>query len=124
MADRVGQEEDYILGPVGVDWVDQGNSRYTRTVAVGAPGGVKVVGRAVVSGPATLRAANVKRRSIMVKAVTGPGTLYVGPSGTTNADGLEVLVGEAVVLDRSADAVGVDVSGGNVTLHWLEESNV
>jgi hypothetical protein len=108
---------------------DQGDNTHAPVVALGAPGGLKAWGRMTVSGPVTARTTDAKRRSFMGKVVPSSmdaasvGTLCVGGSGATSADGQRYVGGEGFVLDRSTDAIGFDALGGTVKVDWLEERN-
>lgn len=121
MANKQGQDPDYLLGAVADTKVDQGDGTFAPRVALGAEGAVKVWGRMTVAGPLTARAFDAKRKSWMARN-KGPGVLYVGGAGTTSADGIEVLVDEVITIDHSTDAIGVDASV-SLTLQWLEERN-
>ncbi len=121
MADLLGQKEDFKQGGVPRVLVEQGNGNYAEQISIGAPGGTKAWGRTTFTGPVTLRAADSRRKKYIGKN-KGPGLMFIGGSGTTTTDGLEIGVGETFTLGDSIDAIGADASG-SVTLHWLEERN-
>jgi len=75
-------------------------------------------GRASVTGPVTLRAANAKRRSITLRVSSG--TLTLGGSGVATTTGFDLASGSTITLDRSADAA-IYADASSATVEFVEE---
>lgn len=75
-------------------------------------------GQATITGAATLRAANVNRRSCTIKN-TSTATLYVGASGVGTTDGFPLAQNEGLTL-RGTGAIFVN-TGGSCDVRFIEE---
>jgi hypothetical protein len=78
-----------------------------------------VTGLATVTAAATLRAANLARRTITIKNKTGGSTLYVGGQSPATTSDFEVLAGEALTM-RVTSAIYA-ISAGTSNVNFEEE---
>ncbi len=62
------------------------------------------------------------RRSITIKNLHASTTLYVGGSGVSSSNGMEVKAGESIQLTTTAAAYGIAASG-SVTAAYVEVSD-
>lgn len=73
---------------------------------------------------ASIAAANAARRAITVKNRHAVSSIYIGDSGVTTANGMEVEAGQAITLNASAAAQVYAIGDtSNMNLRILEELN-
>lgn len=77
-------------------------------------------GVGTISGSVTLRSYNTSRQSIFIQNL-GTGTLYVGGSGVTSGNGIQIITGGDAVLDKSKGAAIYCVGVGTCDVRFLEE---
>lgn len=105
--------------------VFQGDTEFAQQVAIGAPGGNIANGNATVgTGEVTLRAANPKRKSIIIYNNHATAKLYIGATGVTTGNAPPVVPGASLILDKGcSDAIKAISDTASTDVRFLEEVN-
>ena len=77
-------------------------------------------GVGTISGTIVLRGFNSNRRSIMIQNL-GTATLYVGGSGVTVDNGIQIGVNENIILENSGGAAVYCTADGTCNIRFIEE---
>ena len=73
-----------------------------------------------VTGTVTLRSFNYNRKSIIIQNL-GAGTLYVGGSAVSSANGMRILPNETLALNSAAGVAVYCYSAGTCDVRFIEE---
>lgn len=104
--------------------IHQGSTEFAEQVSIGASGGSLSHGQASVGVAAVvLRAANPKRISIIIQNVHATNKLFIGASGLTTSNTVQVLPGASLVLDRNNGEIQAVADGASTDVRFLEEIN-